>query len=184
MTRRLRNLIITAAVIAALWSVTDGPGRSDRPDRITTPAVHTPVGTPADTSIEEAATIMGDRALRAVDDTFRSIAEWSEHLAELARVVEAPVVAPALPAAGDGECVNPVVPESVARRESGCRWDAYNPTGCGGRSCLGFYQLDAGHFAAVSPWNPNVSGSCYGLDPSTREGQTECASRLGPGAWG
>jgi len=92
--------------------------------------------------------------------------------------------APALPAAGDGECANPIIPESVARGESGCRWDAYNPTGCGGRGCLGFYQLDAGHFAEVSPWNGNVSGSCLGLDPSTREGQTECASRLGPGAWG
>jgi hypothetical protein len=87
------------------------------------------------------------------------------------------------PSSGSGDCANPVVPESVARRESGCTWDAYNASGCGGRGCLGFYQLDAGHFSSVSPWNSNVSGSCYGLDPSTREGQTECASRLGPSAW-
>lgn len=87
---------------------------------------------------------------------------------------------------GNGECANPVVPESVVRRESGCRWDAYNPTGCGGRGCVGFYQLDAGHFAAVSPWNPNVSGGCADLSDVRWEqwAQTLCASRLGPGAWG
>ena len=85
---------------------------------------------------------------------------------------------------GSGDCANPIIPESVARAESGCTWDAYNPTGCGGRGCTGFYQLDRGHFSAVSPWNSNVSGSCYGLDANTREGQTECASRLGPNAWG
>lgn len=86
--------------------------------------------------------------------------------------------------ASNPDCANPIISEATAMRESGCQWDAYNPGGCGGRSCLGFFQLDAGHFYAVSPWNPNVSGSCYGLDPNTREGQTECASRLGPGAWG
>lgn len=84
-----------------------------------------------------------------------------------------------------GDCTNPIVPESVARRESGCRWDAQSPPSfCGGRGCTGFFQLDNGHFYAVSPWNNNVPGACYGLDPSTREGQIECASRLGPGAWG
>lgn len=93
-------------------------------------------------------------------------------------------LAPQLPASSSGECANPVVPESVAMRESGCRWDAYNPTGCSGRGCIGFYQLDEGHFYAVSPWNSNVSGVCFGLNPATREGQTECAGRLGPGAWG
>lgn len=97
--------------------------------------------------------------------------------------VAAPSARPALPSGG-GSCANPVVPEWVAQRESGCTWDAYNATGCGGRGCLGFYQLDAGHFSATSPWNPSVPGACYGLDPSTPAGQTECASRLGPGAWG
>jgi hypothetical protein len=84
-----------------------------------------------------------------------------------------------------GSCANPVIPEAVARRESGCRWDAYNPTGCSGRGCIGFYQLDEGHFAAVSPWNPNVSGVCHDLQGVEWEpwAQTECASRLGPGAW-
>jgi len=91
---------------------------------------------------------------------------------------------------GDGQCANPIIPEDVARGESGCRWDAYNAKGCADpltgipRGCIGFYQLDAGHFYEVSPWNPSVSGSCYGIDPSTPAGQTECASRLGPGAWG
>ena len=87
--------------------------------------------------------------------------------------------------AASGDCANPVVPEAVARRESGCNWQVVNPGGCSGRSCLGFFQLDAGHFYAVSPWNPNVSGACYGLgdwhDPAV---QIACASRLGPGAWG
>lgn len=94
------------------------------------------------------------------------------------------VASPPSPAAS-GDCANPVVPESVARRESGCNWNAVNPGGCSGRTCVGFYQIDLGHFAAVSPWNPNVSGVCYGLgdwhDPAV---QTACASRLGPGAWG
>lgn len=90
---------------------------------------------------------------------------------------------PRIEALPSGDCANPVVSDQIAWRESRCRWDAYSATGCGGRGCIGFYQLDAGHFAAVSPWNRNVSGSCYGLDPSTPDGQTECASRLGAGAW-
>lgn len=88
--------------------------------------------------------------------------------------------------AGNGDCANPVIPEWKARQESGCRWDAYNPTGCGGRGCLGFYQLDEGHFYAVSPWNSNASGGCADLAAVRWEpwAQTECASRLGPSAWG
>lgn len=88
------------------------------------------------------------------------------------------------PASGD--CANPVISEAVARRESGCSWTAYNPNGCGGRGCLGFYQIDQGHYAAVSPWNPNTSGACYDLSTVRWEpwAQTECAERLGPGAWG
>lgn len=46
------------------------------------------------------------------------------------------------------------------------------------------YQEDLGHFAEVSPWNSNVSGSCYGLNPQSQADQAECATRLGPGAWG
>lgn len=84
------------------------------------------------------------------------------------------------------ECDNPVVAPRIAWAESHCRWDNYNPTGCGGRGCLGYFQLDEGHFAAVSPWNPNVSGGCVDLAAVKWEpwAQTECASRLGPGAWG
>jgi len=98
---------------------------------------------------------------------------------------------PQLPAAGDGECANPVVSEATARGESGCRWDAYNAAGCADpqtgipRGCLGFYQLDEGHFYEVSPWNSNVPGTCADLadrkwDPAV---QTECASRLDASAW-
>jgi hypothetical protein len=76
------------------------------------------------------------------------------------------------------------LPVYVIQRESGCRLDAYNPGGCGGRGCVGLAQLDAGHFAAVSPWNPNVPGACYGLDPSDVGDQRECASRLPASAWG
>ena len=92
---------------------------------------------------------------------------------------------PTAPAAGDGECANPVVPESVARRESGCRFDAYNPTGCSGRGCVGYLQIDEGHFYVVSPWNSNVSGACVDLAAVKWEpwAQFECGARLGPGAW-
>lgn len=75
------------------------------------------------------------------------------------------------------------LPVAVIIRESGCRLDAYNATGCGGRGCIGLAQLDAGHFAAVSPWNPNVPGTCWGLDPNTIDGQRECAARLPASAW-
>jgi hypothetical protein len=86
-------------------------------------------------------------------------------------------------AASSGNCANPVVPESIAMRESRCTYDAYNRTGCGGRGCIGFYQIDAGHYAADSPWGPG-HGSCYGLgDPWDPAVQTECAKRLGPHAW-
>lgn len=88
--------------------------------------------------------------------------------------------------ASSGDCANPIIPESVAMRESGCSWSAYNPTGCGGRGCLGFFQLDLGHFAQVSPWNSSVSGGCVDLAAVkwAQWAQIECASRLGAGAWG
>lgn len=76
------------------------------------------------------------------------------------------------------------LPESVLWRESRCRWDAYNPSGCGGRGCLGPAQVDRGHFADVSPWNSNTSGSCAGLDPDDPADYAECVSRLPASAWG
>lgn len=82
------------------------------------------------------------------------------------------------------ECDNPIVAPAVVWRESHCTWDAVNPGGCSGRSCLGFFQEDAGHYYAQSPWNPNVPGVCFGLDWHIPADQIECASRLGPGAWG
>jgi hypothetical protein len=75
------------------------------------------------------------------------------------------------------------LPESVLWRESRCSWDAYNATGCGGRSCRGPAQLDAGHFAPVSPWNGNVPGTCAGLDPNNAADYAECVSRLPRTAW-
>ena len=76
------------------------------------------------------------------------------------------------------------LPESVLWRESRCSTDAYNERGCGGRGCIGPAQLDAGHFAPVSPWNPAASGGCSDLDPASIDDQATCASRLAPSAWG
>jgi hypothetical protein len=68
------------------------------------------------------------------------------------------------------------VSQDILWRESRCR-NVDNPTGCSGRGCLGPAQIDAGHFQAVSPWNPNVAGTCYGLS------YAECAQRLPRTAW-
>ncbi len=95
----------------------------------------------------------------------------------------APNTSPVANSSYPTECEGHVIAAWIIMRESGCRYDAYSATGCSGRGCVGLYQLDEGHFAAVSPWNPNVSGVCYGLTYSPAD-QDECASRLGPGAWG
>lgn len=81
-----------------------------------------------------------------------------------------------------GECANPVISEATARAESGCRWDAHNPTGCEGYGCTGFYQIHGGHYMDPSPWGGR--GACVGLDKWEPVQQTACAQRLGPGAWG
>lgn len=73
---------------------------------------------------------------------------------------------------------NIILPDSIVQRESGGNCNAYNPTGCGGRGCLGYAQVDQGHFAAVSPWNGNVAGTCYGLS------YDECVERLWNGGAG
>jgi len=128
-----------------------------------------------------------DRYVRDVEAGVQFVSALrAEEAAQVKREAERFSPPPRYESAGSvGDCANPIIPESVAQRESGCRWDAESPASfCGGRGCTGFYQLDRGHFYAVSPWNPNVPGSCYGLDPSVPADQTECASRLGPGAWG
>lgn len=76
------------------------------------------------------------------------------------------------------ECGNTVLPEHIVQRESRGQCDAYNATGCGGRGCVGFAQLDVGHFAAVSPWNPSVPGTCFELSYS------ECVEKLWAGGSG
>jgi hypothetical protein len=68
------------------------------------------------------------------------------------------------------------VSEDILWRESRCRW-VDNPSGCGGRGCLGPAQIDSGHFQSVSPWNPSRPGTCYGLS------YAECAQRLPRSAW-
>jgi hypothetical protein len=73
------------------------------------------------------------------------------------------------------------LPEAVLWRESRCSRDAYNPGGCGGRGCVGAAQLDQGHFAPVSPWNSNASGSCAGLNPDDPGQYAECVGRLSAG---
>lgn len=72
------------------------------------------------------------------------------------------------------------LPESILWRESRCSW-AYNPTGCGGRGCLGPAQLDAGHFSHVSPWNSSASGSCAGLNPEVQSEYIDCVNILSSG---
>lgn len=73
--------------------------------------------------------------------------------------------------------------EQILFRESRCSWDAYNATGCGGRGCIGPAQVDQGHTAERSPWNPDVPGTCYGLDLSDPAAYAECVSRLPDSAW-
>lgn len=60
--------------------------------------------------------------------------------------------------------VNPdgLLPDYIVQRESHGQCDAYNHGGCGGRGCLGWAQIDEGHFSADSPWGSGP-GSCYGL---------------------
>lgn len=112
----------------------------------------------------------------------RAEAERLATEAEAARP-KAPVTPPAPVLSGyPTTCEGHVVAPQILMRESGCSYTAYNATGCSGRGCIGLYQLDEGHFYAVSPWNSKVSGVCYGLSFSPAD-QDECASRLGPSAW-
>lgn len=76
------------------------------------------------------------------------------------------------------ECGNTALPDRIVYRESRGNCDAYNPSGCGGRGCIGYAQIDQGHFQARSPWNPNVPGSCYGLS------YNECVEKLWAGGNG
>jgi hypothetical protein len=103
-----------------------------------------------------------------------------ERLAEEARQAAVRRSVPRTTTSVGGDCAALAaelgVSEDILWRESRCRW-VDNPSGCGGRGCLGPVQLDAGHFAAISPWNPNVPGTCYGLS------YAECAQRLPRSAW-
>lgn len=68
-------------------------------------------------------------------------------------------------ASGHDPCAEPIsglLPDYIVNRESHHQCDAYNHGGCGGRGCLGWAQIDEGHFSANSPWG-NGPGSCYGL---------------------
>lgn len=67
-----------------------------------------------------------------------------------------------------------VIPPEIVWRESRCDYQAVNPDGCGGHSCLGAYQFDARHWDAMSGW-----GACADLgDWTVPESQHECARRL------
>lgn len=88
------------------------------------------------------------------------------------------------PVASGGTCEGDFpVSGSVVYRESRCDPNAYNATGCGGRGCVGLFQLDQGHFAQVSPWNSGTSGTCADLSPASQADQKTCAARLPASAW-
>lgn len=83
---------------------------------------------------------------------------------------------PGTPTSAPGDCdgVPWVIPVGKVIDESGCRFDAVNPTGCSGYTCVGAYQFDARHWDASSGW-----GGCADLgDWSVPENQHECARRL------
>jgi hypothetical protein len=111
----------------------------------------------------------------------RAEREEAEKVAQAGTDRVRPVV-PGPPTSPEQGCAGPGwwIPDWILRAESGCRLDAYNPTGCGRRGCVGAAQLDLGHFAADSPWNdsPAVSGQCHGLDPWSIPDQQECVRRL------
>ena len=82
------------------------------------------------------------------------------------------------PSSGHNPCAEPIpglLPNYIVQRESRGQCGAYNANGCSGRGCIGWAQVDAGHFAARSPWNPNVPGTCYGLTYNA------CVNRLSGG---
>lgn len=61
------------------------------------------------------------------------------------------------------------IPAYIVMRESGGDYGAYNARGCGGRGCIGAYQIDAQHFAP--------GGECAGMGTSPA-GQDRCAATL------
>lgn len=72
------------------------------------------------------------------------------------------------------EPINGLLPDNIVQRESSGQCNAYNHGGCGGRGCLGWAQIDEGHFWADSPWGSGP-GSCYGLS------YNGCVSKLSNG---
>ena len=123
--------------------------------------------------------------VQGVLDEQERAAEREAALADLAR--QRPVRS-GVGFVGGGDCAALAaelgLSEAILWRESRCSTDAYNATGCSGRGCLGAAQLDAGHFAPVSPWNSGASGSCADLNPSIPSEYAECVSRLPASAWG
>jgi hypothetical protein len=104
-----------------------------------------------------------------------------ERLEEEARQAAVRRAVPRTPTGFGGDCAALAaelgVSESVLWRESRCRWVDSDPSFCNGRGCSGPAQIDNGHWYPVSPWNPNVPGTCYGLS------YAECAQRLPRSAW-
>jgi hypothetical protein len=137
-----------------------------------------------ESQIFEAARVAAEEAERE-----RLATQEAERLAAIERAGRPRVVAPGsqqAPVSVTGfpaECDNPVVPAATAWRESRCRWDAYNPTGCDGFGCTGYFQIHGGHYMSPGPWS-GAPGACVGLDPWVVGDQIECASRLGRNAWG
>lgn len=173
--RVLVRLVIVVAVSASLLAVR----LHDDPEHVRPPHVERPTaGVAAAQDEPDALGAQADAQALWIETEQRERAELERRAADerLAGTRRPPNVT----VVGGGDCetlsTELGVSTDVLWRESRCQW-VDNPNGCGGRGCLGPAQIDAGHFAAVSPWNNDVPGVCYGLS------YAECARILPDSAW-
>ena len=186
----LRRLLVLP-LLAGLLGLTALPAaaRADIPDlRVLTPTQEVPPAEPVWAPLvraEAAAAIVGIPERFQAAYSRWAVAAWWGRLAALVKADEARKAAEARAAeearqratrrssstatpssSGHDPCAESIadlLPAPIIQRESRGQCSAYNHGGCGGRGCLGPAQIDEGHFYAVSPWNSNVPGTCYGL---------------------
>lgn len=124
------------------------------------------------------AVVYADNARRGAEIERARAAAVAQARARQGARSKASVGAAAAPSAsGHDPCAEPIsglLPDYIVQRESHGQCGAYNHGGCGGRGCLGWAQIDEGHFWADSPWGPGP-GSCYGLS------YNGCVSKLSAG---